>query len=263
MEDEDSHSRATALAILASVAIAATGAGMIGCGGSGDSSTTAASSTGNDPTTAASTSGHDPGTASSTSDCKHVKPSTVKSATYPAPEQVVKKGEQLTAVVKTNCGTFDISLNAKRFPTTVNSFVFLAENGFYDGLGFERAAIDSYLEGGKPTGGAGGPGYSVVGKIPSGFRYRHRVVAMLHSGEAAPGHAGSQFFIVVDKSWFDFSGIYAPLGTVDKKGLDVVERISEFGPPAEYASTSNIRAPGKIGKLRRPVLIERVTIKRR
>jgi peptidyl-prolyl cis-trans isomerase B (cyclophilin B) len=260
MEDGDGHIRSSALAIL--IAVAALASGIAGCGGSGDSSTTPPGSTGSDPTTATSSSGHDKKTAADTSACKNVKPSKAKSATYSAPEQVVKQGERLTAVVKTSCGVFHISLNAKRFPTTVNSFVFLAEKGFYDGLGFEQAAFDTYVEGGKPNGGAGGPGYSVVGRIPSGFIYRHRVVAMSQSGEATPGHAGSQFFIVVTKPWLDFGGVYAPLGTVDKADVGVLESISELGPPDKYPGTGNIGTAGEIGKLRKPVLIESVTIER-
>lgn len=251
MEDGDGHGRSIALAILISIALAAMTAVVVGCGSSSGGSTTAASS-----------SGHNEKSPPNTSTCKQVKPTKAKSASYSAPEQVVKKGERLTAVVKTSCGAFHISLNSKRFPTAVNSFVFLAEKGFYDGLGFDRASIDAYLEGGKPAGGASGPGYSVVGRIPSGFIYRHRVVAMSQSGEATPGHAGSRFFIVVAKPWLDFSGVYAPLGTVDKGDIGVLESISELGPPDRYAGTGNIGSAGKIGKLRRPVLIERVTIKR-
>lgn len=260
MEDGDGHSRSTALAI--PIAVAALAAGIVGCGGSGDSSTAPPGSTGSDPTTAANSPGQDKKAAASTSSCKHVKPTKAKSASYSAPQQIVKQGERLTAAVKTSCGTFHISLNAKRFPTTVNSFVFLAEKGFYDGLGFDRASIDAYLEGGKPNGGTSGPGYSVVGKIPSGFIYRHRVVAMSQSGEATPGHAGSEFFIVVAKPWLDFSGVYAPLGTVDEADVGVLESISELGPPDKYAGTGNIGTAGQIGKLTRPVLIESITIER-
>lgn len=257
MEGGDGHRKPAAPAILASVAIALMAAGIIGCGGS----TTSASSTGDSTatTSATSASGHDSKKAANTSDCKHVKPSKVKSASYPAPEQVVKKGERLAAVVKTSCGTFEIRLNVKRFPTTVNSFVFLAEKGFYDGLGFERAAYGTYVEGGKPIGGAGGPGYSVEGEIPSGFIYRHSVVAMSQAGESAPGHAGSRFFVIVAKPWLDYSGIYAPLGTVEK-GLDVLKQISELGAPSP--GPHNVGVTGPVGKLKRPVLIERVTIKR-
>lgn len=263
MEDGDGQGRSIALAILISVALVTIAASIVGCGGSGDSSTTSPGSTGSDPTTPASSPGQDKKTAANTSACKNVKPSKAKSATYNAPEQVVKQGERLTAVVKTSCGTFHISLNSKRFPTTVNSFVFLVEKGFYDGLGFDRASLDSYLEGGKPAGGAGGPGYSVVGKIPTGFIYRHRVVAMSQSGESAPGHAGSRFFVIVAKPWLDFAGYYAPFGTVDKQDVDVVELISELGPPDRYANgPDNLGTAGKIGKLRRPVLIESITIER-
>jgi len=258
MEDGRDHIGSSTLAIL--IAVATLAAGIVGCGGSGDSSTMAAGSTGSDSTTAAGPSGHDE-KSSNTSACRQVKSSKAKSASYSAPEQVVKRGERLTAVVKTSCGPFEIRLNVKRFPTAVNSFVFLAEKGFYDGLGFDRASIGAYVEGGKPNGGADGPGYSVQGRVPSGFIYRHTVVAMSQSGEAAPGHAGSQFFVVVAKPWLDFGTVYAPLGTVEK-GLDVLERISELGPPNKYAGTGNIGTAGKIGKLRRPVLIEGVTIEK-
>ncbi len=258
MEDGDGHSRSTALAIL--IAVAALAAGIVGCDGSGGGSTTSPGSTGSDPTTTASAGGHDKTAAAKTSPCKHVKPSKAKSATYSAPEQVVKQGERLAAVVKTSCGQFTIRLNLKRWPTTVNSFVFLAEKGFYDGLGFERAAYGTYVEGGKPIGGASGPGYSVEGEAPpTSFIYRHRVVAMSQSGESAPGHAGSRFFVIVAKPWLDYSGVYAPLGTIEK-GLDVLEQISELGAPSP--GPHNVGVTGPVGKLKRPVLIESVSIER-
>ncbi len=180
-----------------------------------------------------------------------------RSASYEAPGQTVEKGEALTAVVRTSCGTFSITLDAKRFPAAVNSFVFLATSGFYDGIPFDKAGAGAYLHGGDPPGKADGPGYTVPGQIPPRFIYRHGVVAMAEPDEAGYGRAGSQFFIVLAKPWLDFSGVYPPLGTIEK-GFGVLEAISNLGPHARYPS--NVGVPPPIGKLRRPVTIEKVSI---
>jgi osmoprotectant transport system substrate-binding protein len=191
--------------------------------------------------------------------CKDVKPAKARSVSFGGPKQTVRRREKLTAVVSTSCGTFSIALDARRFPTTVNTFVFLARKGFYEGVPFDRAGGGRFLEGGNPPGNADGPGYSVSGEVPSSFIYRHGVVAMSQSGEAPPGHAGSQFFIVLAHPWLDIGGAYAPLGTVED-GFDVLNRISELGPSAE--GSSNLGVVGPIGKLRRPVLIEKISIQK-
>jgi peptidyl-prolyl cis-trans isomerase B (cyclophilin B) len=234
-------------------------AGTFGCGGSSDDSTASDTTTTTVDSTLATKRRSIAAAAAAAEKCKDVKPAKTSSASYRAPTQVVEKGEKLTAVVKTSCGTFDIALNTKWSPTAVNSFVFLAEQGFYDGLGFERAAFDTYLEGGKPP-DANGPGYSIEGEIPENFIYRHGVVAMSQSGEKPAGHAGSQFFIVAASPWLDFGTIYAPVGRISS-GIDVVEGISKFGPPDEYPG-GNIGSVGEIGKLSQPVMIERIKIER-
>jgi len=251
MEDRGSGSP-IALAICTALVVGALVGGAIGCGGGGDDPTTTETSTSAAPATTPAP--------AKVSDCKRVEPPKVKPVSYRAPARVVKKGEALTAVVKTSCGTFEIALKAKWSQAAVNSFVFLSEKGFYDGLGFERAAYDTYVEGGKPP-DAAGPGYGVTGEIPEGFIYRHGVVAMSQPGEGPPGHAGSRFFIVVAAPWLDFSGLYAPVGRVNR-GFGVLEDISELGPPDPYAGTGNIGSVGQIGKLRRPVVIEGITIER-
>jgi peptidyl-prolyl cis-trans isomerase B (cyclophilin B) len=259
MEEGRGQMRA-ALSALCSLIVAGTlTIGVIGCGGSGDS-TTASDSIANTVDSTFATKRRSIAAATAVAEkCKDLKPAKTSSASYRAPTQVVKKGEKLTAVVKTSCGAFDIALNTKWSPTAVNSFVFLAEKGFYDGLGFERAAFDTYLEGGKPP-DAGGPGYSVEGEIPENFIYRHGVVAMSQSGEKPAGHAGSRFFIVAASPWLDFGTLYAPFGRISR-GIGVVEDISKLGPPDEY-SDGNIGTTGEIGKLRQPVVIERITIER-
>ncbi len=236
MGDRCGQRMLTLLSVRGLVAIGLLAVGAIGCGGGGDGTTATATASG----------------------CKRVEPPRARTVSYRAPKQTVKRGQTLTAVVKTSCGTFEIALDTKRFLATANSFAFLAEKGFYDGLAFDEAAEGTYLHGGDPPGGARGPGYSVKGEIPSAFIYRRGVVAMAH-GEA-PGRAGSEFFVALAAPWIDLSGIYPPLGTVER-GLDVLERISEFGAPA-LSGSRNTGVIGEIRKLRRTVLIEKISIEK-
>jgi peptidyl-prolyl cis-trans isomerase B (cyclophilin B) len=169
-------------------------------------------------------SGSDSG--SSASGCKEVAPPEPKSVSFKAPKQTVKKGEEVTAVVETSCGTFDIALASQQAPTTVNSFVFLSEEGFYDGLDFHRVVPEFVIQGGDPLGnGTGGPGYKVTEKPPASLKYTKGVVAMAKSGNEAPGTSGSQFFVVIGAE----AGLppeYAYVGSVSK-GMEVVELIGE------------------------------------
>jgi peptidyl-prolyl cis-trans isomerase B (cyclophilin B) len=184
-------------------------------------------------------------TAAGAAGCKQVQAPPPKRVSYSAPKQTVKRGEHLTAVVETSCGTFDIALDAKRAPKTVNSFVFLAEKGFYDKLTFHRVAKGFVIQGGDPLGnGTGGPGYSVDEKPPPNLEYTRGIVAMAKSSAEPPGRSGSQFFVVLGAD----AGLppeYALVGRVDR-GFDVVARIGRLGTPAE--------------KPRQTVLIEKVTI---
>ena len=131
-------------------------------------------------------------------------------------------------MVETSCGTFDIALASKEAPKTVNSFVFLSEEGFYDGLDFHRIVPEFVIQGGDPLGnGSGGPGYSVVEKPPANLKYTKGVVAMAKSGNAPAGSSGSQFFVVTGAE----AGLppeYALVGNVSE-GMEVVEQIGELG----------------------------------
>jgi cyclophilin family peptidyl-prolyl cis-trans isomerase len=171
-------------------------------------------------------------TATSASGCEEVEAPKAKNVSLSAPEQTVKKGEALSAVVETSCGTFEIALDTKRAPKTVNSFVFLSEKGFYDGLTFHRVAPGFVIQGGDPLGdGTGGPGYSVDEKPPANLAYTKGVVAMAKSSAEPPGRSGSQFFVVLSAD----AGLppeYALVGRVSE-GIDVVERIGKLGTPAE------------------------------
>ncbi len=191
--------------------------------------------------------GAEPATTAGTSGCEEVEAPKPKDAGYGKPKQTVKAGESPTAVVVTSCGEFEIALDPQRAPKTVNSFVFLAEEGFYDGLTFHRVAPGFVIQGGDPTGsGTGGPGYSVDEQPPGNLAYTKGVVAMAKSPAEPPGRSGSQFFVVLSAD----AGLppeYALVGRVEK-GLGVVERIGELGTPAEEPKQT--------------VTIERISIQR-
>jgi len=191
-------------------------------------------------------SGGDSGSTSAAG-CEEVQPPEPKNVSFKAPKQTVEKGEELTAVVETSCGTFDIALDSDRAPKIVNSFVFLSEEGFYDGLDFHRVVPEFVIQGGDPLGnGSGGPGYTVVEKPPANLAYTKGVVAMAKGGTDPPGSAGSQFFVVTGAD----AGLppeYALLGNVSE-GIDVVEWIGELGTKSE--------------KPKQTVLIEKIEIER-
>lgn len=179
--------------------------------------------------------------------CTQVEVPEPKTVSFEAPRQTVKKDEQLTAVVETSCGTFEIALDSTRAPKTVNSFVFLAEEGFYDGLAFHRVAPGFVIQGGDPKGdGTGGPGYSVDEKPPANLAYTKGIVAMAKSSAEPPGRSGSQFFVITGAD----GGLppeYALVGKVSE-GFATVARIDKLGTPAETPKQT--------------VVIERVRIER-
>jgi len=225
VEGTQDRTKWIALAVFALIAAGVVAAILISRGGGDDDSTTAASAAG----------------------CERVAAPKSKQVSYGKPKQTLKKGEEVTAVVETSCGSFEIALDAQRAPKTVNSFVFLAEEGFYDGLGFHRVAPGFVIQGGDPLGtGTGGPGYSVDEKPPANLAYTKGVVAMAKSPAEPPGRSGSQFFVVLSAD----AGLppeYALVGRVDQ-GFDVVERIGSLGTPAQ--------------KPKQTVLIEKLSIER-
>jgi peptidylprolyl isomerase len=147
---------------------------------------------------------------------------------FNAPEQVVKPNRTYTATLHTSCGDIVIELLADRAPQTVNSFVFLAEQGYFDGTRVHRldTSID-VIQAGDPTGtGTGGPGYSLPDELQGDESYTAGTVAMANAG---PGTAGSQFFIITgdEGTKLDDSPDYTIFGRV-VEGLDVAERIQSL-----------------------------------
>jgi cyclophilin family peptidyl-prolyl cis-trans isomerase len=139
------------------------------------------------------------------------------------PRMTIDPATTYTAAVETSCGAIAVRLDAERAPETVNSFVFLANDGFYDGLTFHRIAnsID-VIQGGDPSGnGTGGPGYSLDDELTGRERYTTGTVAMANSG---PDTAGSQFFIVTGPKASSLPKDYTVFGEV-VRGLDTARRI--------------------------------------
>ncbi len=184
----------------------------------------------------------------SSNGCRRVDKPDPKTVSLKAPPQTVKPGEKLTAVMETNCGTFEIALDTGRAPVTTNSFAYLSRRGFYDELTFHRISPGFVIQGGDPNGtGTGGPGYSVDEKPPANLAYTRGVVAMAKTSAEPPGRSGSQFFIVIGAD----AGLppeYALVGRVSG-GFDVVKRIGTLGTASEQPKQT--------------VLIEKVTIEKR
>ena len=113
--------------------------------------------------------------------------------TYSAyPPMVIDQSKQYTAVIETAKGKLTLELFAKDVPKTVNSFVFLARDGFFDGVTFHRVIADFMAQGGDPTGtGMGGPGY----KFADEFTSHKNVTGALSMANSGPNTNGSQFFI--------------------------------------------------------------------
>jgi len=145
-----------------------------------------------------------------------------------APDMQIDTAKAYVAKFETNDGNFEITLNAKDAPKTVNNFVYLAKDGFYDGLTFHRIIKDFMVQGGDPLGdGTGGPGYTVPAEI--GLKHTKGAVATARTGDQSnPERAssGSQFFIdLADQPSLDQGG-YTVFGYVTT-GFDVVQKIGD------------------------------------
>ena len=142
----------------------------------------------------------------------------------PKPDARLDRSKTYVAAVSTNCGDFEITLDAKQAPRTGGSFKALADDGFYDGLTFHRIVAGFVIQAGDPKGdGTGGPGYSVIEAPPQGLSYTKGVVAMAKTDAEAAGTSGSQFFVVTAED-AQLPPQYALLGEVTK-GQEVVDKI--------------------------------------
>ena len=159
------------------------------------------------------------------------------------PPLTIDPNAEYTATLTTNVGTIVIELLAESAPKTVNHFVFLAEDGFYDGLIFHRVIEDFMIQGGDPTGtGSAGPGYKFEDETsPTDSFDRPGLLAMANAG---PNTNGSQFFITTVPTPH-LSGNHTIFGEV-VQGQDVALAISKVakdgqGRPEETVTIESIK----------------------
>ena len=145
------------------------------------------------------------------------------------PAMGIDPKKKYTARMETDKGTMVIELFADKAPKTVNNFVFLSRQGFYDGIIFHRVIDDFMAQGGDPTSkGSGGPGYRFEDEFHPGLK--HDKPGMLSMANAGPNTNGSQFFIThVPTPWLDNK--HSIFGQVIE-GMDVLMSIPARNPMA-------------------------------
>lgn len=157
---------------------------------------------------------------SSTEKKPETKPVTSKKMYSYQPVMSIDTTKEYTATLETSAGKMVVTLNAKETPITVNNFVFLAKEKFYDGTIFHRTIPGFMIQGGDPEGtGMGGPGYKFADEQFEG-EYERGTLAMANAG---PNTNGSQFFIMHKD--YPLPPSYTIFGKVTE-GLDVIDKIA-------------------------------------
>lgn len=143
------------------------------------------------------------------------------------PEMNLEPGKTYQALLHTDKGDIKLNLFAEAAPKTVNNFVFLSNEGFYDGVIFHRVIDNFMAQSGDPTGsGRGGPGYAFADEFDQNLK--HNKPGILSMANAGPNTNGSQFFIThVPTPWLD--GKHSVFGEV-AEGMDVLMSIPARDP---------------------------------
>jgi cyclophilin family peptidyl-prolyl cis-trans isomerase len=155
------------------------------------------------------------------------------------PDMFIEQDKTYLANIQTDVGKIIIRLHADKAPVTVNNFVFLAREGFYDGVIFHRVINGFMAQSGDPTGtGTGGPGYQFNDEIHPDMR--HDGPGVLSMANAGPNTNGSQFFLTHDATpWLD--GKHAVFGKIID-GMDVLLSIPERNPSEQDAPAVAIQS---------------------
>lgn len=163
---------------------------------------------------------------------------------YAAPaDQKIDANKKYTATIETDAGTMTAELYPKIAPQTVNAFVFLAKEGFYEGVIFHRVIPGFMIQGGDPTGtGTGGPGYKLKAEF-NDLKHDRGVLSMARTND--PNSAGSQFFVMHARSPH-LDRQYSGFGKVIS-GDDVIDKIANAPKGANDRPT-------------KPVQIKKITI---
>jgi peptidyl-prolyl cis-trans isomerase B (cyclophilin B) len=136
----------------------------------------------------------------------------------------IDPGKTYRAAIETDKGVIELELYPQHAPKTVNNFVFLAREGFYDGISFHRVISDFMIQGGDPTGtGRGGPGYKFEDEVKENpLKHEAGVISMANAG---PNTNGSQFFITHSPQPH-LNGRHTVFGKV-MSGQEVVDKIQQ------------------------------------
>ncbi|MDT0449836.1 peptidylprolyl isomerase [Streptomyces hesseae] len=166
--------------------------------------------------------------------CAKPAPGTPSAKTWKSePEMTVDKSASYAMNLTTTCGTIDLKLDAANAPHTVNSFAFLAKEGFFDHSKCHRLTTAGIyvLQCGDPKGtGQGGPGYTIEDENLKDSKLKGNVypagtVAMANTGQ--PHTGGSQFFLVYQDS--QLPPQYTPFGTIGAEGMKTLKKIAAAG----------------------------------
>lgn len=151
---------------------------------------------------------------------------TLQQFNEPEQQEDITASSTVIATIATSCGEVVMELDPAGYPATVNSFVFLAREGFYDGQVFHRIVKDFAVQGGDPAAnGTGGPGYTIADEFPpDDFVYEVGAVAMQNDGK---GTTKSEFFIVIGEDASVLNPQFNVLGTLIS-GEEALARMVEI-----------------------------------
>ena len=237
----------TGVVVLVVLVVGGAAALIAGLGGGSDGSASAASSS----TAAAGTVDGGDGTCDFTAAAPGANPNLKDVGTPPA--QVATSGT-VTLTMTTDAGPIGLVLDRAKAPCASASFVYLAQQKFFDGSPCHREVNQpefGVLQCGDPTGsGSGGPSYKFAQEIPSGTTYPRGTIAMANTGQ--PNSTGSQFFLCFTDT--QLSPDYTPVGTVDEAGLAVLDTIAAAGNDGSFEAQAGGGAPNL------PVTIKTMTV---
>lgn len=224
---------------------------LAGCGNERDADTATDSTSASPSETSETSDSSEPAASGETATCDYPADGQEPAREVEAPDPEAPAEGTVTATMTTNFGGIGLTLDAATAPCTVNSFVSLAEQGFYDDTPCPRIGDQEgfgILQCGDPTGtGAGGAGYSFADELSGDETYPAGTLAMANAG---PDTNGSQFFLVFRDSQFPPS--YTVFGTIDEAGLATIEKIAAVGN--DGANPAGGGAPNE------DITIEKVTV---
>ena len=201
---------------------------LAGCGNEGDAETATDTSSASPSESTESAESEEPAAGGETATCDYPSDGQEPAREVEAPGTEAQASGTVAATITTNFGDIGLTLDAATAPCTVNSFVSLAEQGFYDDTPCPRIGDQEgfgILQCGDPTGtGAGGAGYSFADELSGEETYPAGTLAMANAGADTNG---SQFFLVFRDSQFPPS--YTVFGTIDETGLATIDDIAAAG----------------------------------